>query len=175
MVAQWIRAPVPKSASTPKSRLAGVFCATAQLSATPVIVAAKTVALQTKPVGRPTVPKRKVRSAAQIAAQRKASQASARKRAVGRVISFPAPTGKASGYTKPGTGGRRTKLGGKAYTKKSGSGVTIAPAVQQVLNGEKVTASLTDFHPDAVRGEGVVQTGGQLMRLVPKRKKSKGK
>lgn len=108
------------------------------------------------------MPKRRIRSAAQIASQRKASLASARVRATGRVISFP--TSKAAKYTPPGKGGRRSKMGGKAYTKKSGSGVTIAPAAQQILAGQKVTHSLTDFHPSAVRGEGVVQAGGQLTR-----------
>lgn len=108
------------------------------------------------------MPKRRIRSAAQIASQRKASAASARQRAVGAVKSFP--TNKKAAYTPPGKGGRRSKMGGKAYTKKSGTGVTIAPAAQQILNGQKVTHSLTDFHPSAVRGEGVVQAGGQLTR-----------
>lgn len=74
-------------------------------------------------------------------------------------------------YTPPGLGGRRDKMGGKAYAHKAGSRLTIAPGAQQILNGEKVTNPITDFHPSTVRGD-MVQAGGQLTR---KHRKSKSK
>lgn len=122
-----------------------------------------------------TMPKRKVRSAAQIASQRKASLAAARQRVTGRVISFAAPPAKAKAaqqaYTPPGTGGRRHKLGGKAYQKKSGSGVTLAPWAATALAGGPVKPS-KEFAPSAIRGD-VVQERGTPFRKRRKKPKAK--
>jgi hypothetical protein len=111
------------------------------------------------------VPKRRVSTARQRAASARnlVKARAARSRAVGPVIGFP--TGKAAKYTPPGKGGRRSKLGGKAYTKKSGTGVTLAPGVSDVLSGKKGAKLSKDFHPSAIRGEGVyAQPGGDIVR-----------
>jgi len=93
------------------------------------------------------MPKRKLTAArkAQLTAWQRAG-ALARERGrvnksnnANRVISFPGPPGKAAAaaakYTPPGRGGRRHKMGGKAYQKKTGQSFVMAPEAAAILAG----------------------------------------
>lgn len=87
------------------------------------------------------VPKRRVRSAAQIAAQRKASRAAANAR---RSYSHPLnkKARQVAAYkrgelasTPPGFGGRRSKLGGKGYVAKTATNFKPAAEASAILAG----------------------------------------
>jgi hypothetical protein len=92
------------------------------------------------------MPKRMVRSAKQIAAQRKAAKAAADKRRA--LASYTHPLNKRARlhkayyagkltYTPPGVGGRRSKLGGKAYTKKTATNFKMADEAKAILAGKQ--------------------------------------
>lgn len=131
------------------------------------------------------MPKARVRSAAQVISQRKASVASANKR---RKPAWPAAI--------PGSFGtvRRHKLGGKAYQKKTGDSFKPAPEALAILAG---SASFRDRHksdmesniamaplrkkpagyksPDQLHGSGTGLTAGFRYHKIPHKSKGKGK
>lgn len=59
---------------------------------------------------------------------------------------------------------RRHKLGGKGYQRKAGR-VTVAPAAAQAIAGKPITAPLTAFANNTIRGD-MTQRGGQLYRAA---------
>lgn len=117
------------------------------------------------------MPKRRIspRRAAQIRVWRLAGN---RARSFSHPYNTKVVPGSPSGYKPPGTGGRRHKQGGKAYTKKTASGVTVAPAVASILAGVKPKAGLKEFHPSTIRGD-VTQSRGTPYRKRLKSKKVK--
>lgn len=139
------------------------------------------------------MPKRRVRTAKQIAAQRKAARASADKRkraaaikahkakkAANAAASYSHPVNKrarlAKAYyageltsTPPGFGGRRTKQGGKAYVAKSQSNFKMAPEAAAILAGK------AGFRDQATSEHESRLAMGQIKPKVPKPKPKKVK
>lgn len=74
--------------------------------------------------------------------------------------------GRTGGYTPPGLGGRRSKLGGKGYTKKTASNFTPSQEVKDLMAGKTTLAATSANHlvagidhngrdlPDSPRGGG---------------------
>lgn len=98
------------------------------------------------------VPKRRVRSAAQIASQRKASRAAAVKRA--RSTTNPIPQGKSWPDPIKGSFGhtRRHKLGGKAYHHKTASNFKVAQEAKDLLSGKTTFAQTEAKHASSGMG-----------------------